>query len=101
MRYREYRRKCKETKNKRLAKLADISGYPSPAIKRKTNSAGKREYCDDNESYDFVERLYRGKSSKMLKKQYAKKLRNGKNKYTLYTGSAYKRASGDFWWDYC
>ena len=105
MRYRAYRRKCKKNKLKRLGKIADFSGYPTPAV---------REDIKDDEPYvnpflnnrdrrvgTYVKRIYRGNTSSYLKKQYAKKLRNGKLKYIRFKGCEYKKASGDFWWDYC
>ena len=100
MRYRAYRRKCEKNKKKRLADISDFSGHPAPALKMKVLKTGKHTCLFDGE-HDYIKRLYRGKRSKYLKKQYAHRLRNGKNKFVVYNGCDYKRASGDFWWDFC
>ncbi len=113
MRYREYRRKCKKTKDKKLVRIADFSGHPSPAYRMRVLENGQHEYmhnnryflrtreADDPSESIYVKRLYRGKMSGALKKLYARRLRRGKNKMNLYNGCDYKRASGDFWWDFC
>ncbi len=113
MRYREYRRKCKKTKDKKLARIADFRGYPSPACKMRVLQDGEKKYvgnnrsfirlerCDNLDGFTYIKRLYRGKLSSALKKLYARQLRRGKNKMILFNGCDYKRASGDFWWDYC
>ena len=113
MRYRAYRRKCKKAKDKKLARIADFSGYPSPAYRMRILEDGKREYMSNNRGFlrtdrvddlnesTYVKRLYRGKMSSVLKKLYARRFRRGKNRMILFTGCGYKRASGDFWWDFC
>ena len=97
MRYRAYRREKKKVKDKKLERLSEFSGYPSGGVKMKVLENGKRTSWFDGE-HDYVKRCYRGKISSYLKKQYAKRLRNGKNKLVAYNGGDYKRASGDFWW---
>ena len=62
MKYRAYRREKELVKKKRLEKIADFSGYPSPALKIKVLPGGKRTCLFEGE-YDFVKRLYRGKRS--------------------------------------
>ncbi len=101
MKYRAYRREKKKVKDKKLERLAEFSGYPSAGVKMKVLENGKRTSWFDDNDYDYIKRFYRGHKSKILKKLYAKKLRNGKNKFELYTGSQYKKVSGDFWWDFC
>lgn len=100
MRYRAYRREKRNLKIKRLEGISDFSGYPSCSLKMKVLDNGERTSCFTGE-YDYIKRCYRGKCSKYLKKQYAKRFRNGKNKLVAFTGSKYKIASGDFWWDFC
>ena len=71
--------------------------YPSPVCLVSKDGKWTEDMCDAA----YFRRLYRGGSSSALKKLYAKRLRNGKNKMELFIGCDYKRVSGDFWWDFC
>lgn len=105
MRYREYRRKCKDTKEKRLVSIAKYN-YTVGAVRVKMKAEMKHKWDsnpDDGEPYDYFDRRWRGRRSTYLKKQYNRKLRKSSRlNMDLFgtTKSGYKRASGDFWWDY-
>ena len=100
MKYRAYRRERKKVRDQQLIRLADFMTYPSAGLKIKVLENGKRTTFFEGD-HDYVKRCYRGRRSKILKKIYTRHLRNGKNKLVLFQGSDYKRASGDFWWDFC
>lgn len=103
MRYREYRRKCNEVKSKRARRIAAVSGHIGPYTCKKKETpewSSSHEKYADAENADFIVKHGRGRSSTYLKKRYARVLRNGKNRNEVYSGASYKRASGDFWWDF-
>lgn len=103
MKYREYRRKCKETKDSRAKKVSSFTYKSGYRRYNKLNPQSERfdKYSLEDESCDYVIRRGRSSYSSELKRIYNKKLRNSsKLNMTPFKGKEYKRASGDFWWDY-
>ena len=97
MRYREYRRKCNETKKARARKIACIAQFCPYNCRKIEYEWPVARYADADDA-DYLVRRGRPHISRILKKQYTRKLRNGKRSNEVYNGSSYKRASGDFWW---
>lgn len=103
MRYRGYRRKCEKKKEARLVELSKYTRVGYGVMKETPDLQGwdKAWTVEDNADGDWFKRCWRGRRSKGLKKQYNRKLRNSsKINMTVFVRSDYKRASGDFWWDY-
>lgn len=103
MKYREYTRKCKETKDDRAKKISLFSYKSGYRRYNKLNPQSERfdKYALRYESCDYVIKRGRNSYSAELKRIYNKKLRNSsKFNMILFKGKGYKRVSGDFWWDY-
>ncbi len=103
MRYREYRRKCKDVKEKHIVAISKYI-YLVGTVRNKMTPGMIHRWDvvpEDGGPYDYFHRIWRGRRSSYLKKMFARKLRRSpKVNMIAWKGSDYKRASGDFWWEY-
>jgi hypothetical protein len=98
MRYRERRRQDAQKKKRRMDKLARRSNKFERVVINPDGTRSVMWYSDDGTA-DYARKNSDYRGGKKLKTAYKRKLRNGRRKMEEFSGSRYKKMSGDYFYD--
>ena len=98
MRYRERRRQDAQKKKRRMDKLARRSNKFERVVINPDGTRSVMRHSDDGTA-DYARKNCDFRGGKKLKTSYKRKLRNGRRKMEGYSGSRYKKMSGDYLYD--